>query len=185
MFDPTDFNDLADLAGIAQRDQMLRAAREKSGQPSTPGSVRHQFAQCPYCGGGLVGKFDKCMNCGSFLKWAEGIDGVRNIPTKTMNCPACLGQVPDSARRCMHCTTVIVWVDKYPCVKGEEESFQQKRLPALKAQEEKDLRWRERLKAEAEKGVFYCTNPKCGKQLRSTSKPTLCGKCLLKGEAAT
>jgi len=185
MFDPTDFNDVADLAGVAQRAQMLRAMKERSGQATARSSERRYFAQCPYCGGGLVGKFEKCMSCSSLLKWTDGVGGAGAVPAKTMKCPACLGQVQDAARRCMHCTTAIVWVEKYPCVKGEEEAFRQKRLPTLKAQEDKELRRREQVKAEAAQGVFRCINPKCGKPLRSTNKPTLCGKCLLKGETAT
>lgn len=73
-FDPRDFHDLADLAGIAQRQEMLKQMRQQQGsQIRKSEGPLPKNRQCPSCGGRLAGEFPKCQNCGSGIAWADGL----------------------------------------------------------------------------------------------------------------
>ena len=65
-FDPTDFGDMADLAGFAQRDQTNRLLREQAAERERIAAL----PDCPYCGGKIpkVG-VSVCTHCSKELVW--------------------------------------------------------------------------------------------------------------------
>ncbi len=70
-FDPGDFNDLADMAGMLQRQEMLN--RMQNTRASRTEGPPPEDRQCPLCGGRLAGEFKKCQKCGSDITWVGGM----------------------------------------------------------------------------------------------------------------
>lgn len=69
-FDPSDFKDLSTLQNSFRDKKILEELEKLNSRSANPVSANRQ---CPWCGGGLAGEFEKCQNCGSNISWVRGL----------------------------------------------------------------------------------------------------------------
>jgi len=109
-FNPRDLHDVADLAGIVQREKML----QKLAQSTTDGRQ-------------LQGIASELARLRSVIKDAE--ERQRSLP----QCPVCGGRLEGQFRKCKYCTSDLAWVQGLPCEPGKERELM------LKISEDKRL----------------------------------------------
>jgi hypothetical protein len=68
-FDPSDYQDLSTLQNSFRDKKILDELEKLNSRSTNPVSANRQ---CPWCGGGLAGEFEKCQNCGSNISWVRG-----------------------------------------------------------------------------------------------------------------
>jgi ATP-dependent Clp protease ATP-binding subunit ClpA len=158
-FDPSDFNDLADLAGVMQRQKMLQRQAQSTTDQGELRAIKNELA-----------------------KLNATIQAAKKQEQSLPQCPVCGGRLEGEFRKCKHCTADVVWVEGIPCEPGKEE--EQVREYRRKVADEAKRKEEEETRKEMERQESLTNCKRCGRTMeKSTASWTggLCKPCHRKG----